>query len=288
MGCYRKRFRAYCHGRIPLILLGIGLVVIVAAAGCGQVITVTPTPTPAPTATIEVAVLSVTTAPTDTPAPYTPAPTPTPTVTPTPDIHAVASGESLLSIANDYGVSVAALQETNGILDPRTLQIGQELIIPREVAQAESADSTATPTPMPVEIENLHFSETSIGGLWVLGEALNTSGVPLEQVRVGVTLVDEAGMPIIEASSLAALDMLDVDESSPFALLIDNAPENFDQYRVYATQRRPCVCGQLLSRSVSRRHRVAQPALRLLYSLGQSLQCGAGRGSRGSSGPDSL
>ena len=212
-------------------------------AGCGQVITVTPTPTPAPTATIAVAVLSSTAAPTATPAPYTPAPTLTPTLTPTPDIHTVAAGESLLTIANSFDVSVAALQETNGILDPRTLQIGQQLIIPREEELEEAANATATPTPLAMEIQNLHFSETPIGGLWVLGEALNISGEPLEQVRIGVTLLDENGSPMLESGSLAALDLIDVDERTPFALLFEEAPARFDQYRAYALSAVPAYVG---------------------------------------------
>lgn len=227
-----------------MLALGLaGSLAILIVAGCGQVITVTPTPTPAPTATIAVAVLSSTAAPTETPAPYTPAPTLTPTLTPTPDIHTVSPGESLLTIANRYDVSVNALQEANGILDPRTLQIGQELIIPREEEEEEAASATTTPTPLALDIQNLHFSETPIGGLWVLGEALNTSGQPVEQVRVGVTLLNENGDPVVESGSLAALDLLDADERAPFALLIEDAPEDFDQYRAYPLSAVPAYVG---------------------------------------------
>ncbi|MFN2200845.1 MAG: LysM peptidoglycan-binding domain-containing protein [Caldilineaceae bacterium] len=235
--------RTHVTGCSFLPLVAVAVLLPAFAAACGQVITVTPTPTLAPTATISVAVLTTPSAPTATPAPYTPAPTLTPTMTPTPDIHTVASGESLLTIANLYNVSVAALQEANGVLDPRTLQIGQQLIIPREEEAEAAADATATPTPMALEIENLHFSETSIGGLWVLGEAHNTSGQPLEQVRVGVTLLDENGTPLLESGSLAALDLLDVDESSPFAMLIEDAPESFDGYRAYALSAVPAYVG---------------------------------------------
>src|SRR5215203_2079359 len=97
--------------------------------GCGQVITLTPTPTPEPTPTVSLAMAVATALPSSTPAPYTPEPTPTPTLSPTPVVHTVASGQSLLTIAEQYQISVAALQDANGILDPRTLQIGQQLII---------------------------------------------------------------------------------------------------------------------------------------------------------------
>ena len=219
-------------------LLGLTLLV-----GCGQVITVKPTPTPAPTATIALAVVAATDAPTPTPAPYTPAPTPTPTITPTPAVHTIAAGESLLVIANKYGVSVSALQEANGILDPRTLQIGQQLIIPREEEAAVAANATPTPTPLPVTVEHLHFSETTIGGLWVLGEALNTSGVALEQVRVGVTLLDAAGGTVAQSQGLVALDFVDVNEAAPFAILFGTAPGDFDRYRAYPVSGVPAYVG---------------------------------------------
>ncbi len=235
--CRRTRRLALAHFGLHL-----GLIALV-TAGCGQVITLTPTPTPAPTATIEVAVLSSPAAPTDTPAPYTPAPTPTPTMTPTPVFHTVQAGESLLAVANRYNISVAALQDANGILDARTLQIGQQLIIPREEELEAEANTTPTATPMPLAVENLHFSETPIGGLWVLGEVVNTSGVALEQVRVGVTLLDESGAPMIEASSLAALDLVDVDERAPFAVLFGTMPGKFDQYRAYALSAVPAYVG---------------------------------------------
>lgn len=212
-------------------------------AGCGQVITVAPTPTPAPTATIELAVVSATEEPTATPAPYTPAPTLTPTLTPTPIFHTIAAGESLGAIASRYDVSISGLQEANGILDPRTLQIGQQLIIPREEEVEAAANATATPTPLPVEVENLHFTENAIGGLWVLGEVHNTTGAALEQVRVGVTLLDDQGGLVAQGQGLVALDLVDVDERAPFAILFGSAPERFDQFQAYPLSAVPAYVG---------------------------------------------
>ena len=205
--------RPIAFGQRPHLLTALLLSFLVAA--CGQVITVQPTPTPLPTPTLGVALLVATLPPTATPAPYTPEPTPTPTVTPTPVLHTIQSGESLLTIADQFNVSVADLQETNGILDPRLLQIGQQLIIPRRSAEEAGAGDitpTTTPTALPVTVENVYFGETNIGGLSIFGEVHNTSGVPVEQVRVGVTLLDGAGQTVATADALAALDLLDIDE----------------------------------------------------------------------------
>lgn len=231
------------QGGMRKTLLGTGLLLALwVLAACGQVITLTPTPTPEPTPTVAFEVRA-TLPPTATPAPYTPAPTATPTVTPTPIFYVIQSGDNLLAIAQKYGVSVAALQEANGILDPRTLQIGQQLVIPQPEEEEDTANATPTPTPMPISVQNIHFSETVIGGLWVLGEVRNDSGQPLEQVRVGVSLLDAEGVEIARASALVALDLVDVDEVAPFAILFGEAPTDFASYQAYAISAVPAYVG---------------------------------------------
>lgn len=222
---------------MTLILLAIVL------AACGQVITL-PTATPLPpTPTVE-AIAAATPRPTATPAPYTPAPTATPTTTPTPIIYTVKRGDTLLAIASQYGVSVAALQETNGIVDPRTLRIGQQIIIPyKEEAQPDSREPTATPTPLPFAIENLHLDRTPLGGLWCLGEMHNTSGVELEQVQVTVTLYDEAQEPLASASAFAQLDLVAPDGRAPFAVFFPEAPATFASYETQPLAAVPAYIG---------------------------------------------
>jgi murein DD-endopeptidase MepM/ murein hydrolase activator NlpD len=46
-----------------------------------------------------------------------------------PTVHVVQRGENLYRIALHYGVSVEALMRENGIRDPRTLEVGQRLVI---------------------------------------------------------------------------------------------------------------------------------------------------------------
>ncbi|RLT43223.1 MAG: LysM peptidoglycan-binding domain-containing protein [Chloroflexi bacterium] len=226
------------HG--PLYL---SLAIAFSLSACGQVITLTPTPTPAPTPTVEIVALA-TLPPTATPAPYTPAPTATPTVTPTPIFYAIKPGDSLLGVAQSFDVSVAAIQEANGILDPRTLQIGQQLVIPLpEDEQEELANATPTPTPLPITVQNVHFSETTIGGLWVLGEVQNSSGQPLEQVRVAVALLDKEEVEIGRASGLVALDLLEVNDKAPFALLFGTVPSQFARYLTFPVSALPAYVG---------------------------------------------
>jgi murein DD-endopeptidase MepM/ murein hydrolase activator NlpD len=45
-------------------------------------------------------------------------------------VHAVERGETLLSIAQEYGTTVNAITHANGITDPRNIYVGQSLVIP--------------------------------------------------------------------------------------------------------------------------------------------------------------
>jgi LysM repeat protein len=60
----------------------------------------------------------------------TPTPSPTPQQAATPLVYAVSSGDTLLAIANRFGVDVDLLTEENGLEEDELLQIGQELTIP--------------------------------------------------------------------------------------------------------------------------------------------------------------
>lgn len=60
----------------------------------------------------------------------TPVSTPTPKATATPLIYVVQQGDSLLAIANKFGVDVDTLAAKNDLSDPGKLSLGQELIIP--------------------------------------------------------------------------------------------------------------------------------------------------------------
>jgi LysM repeat protein len=213
------------------------------ALGCGQVITLTPTPTPPPTPTISITLAANAPVATATPAPYTPAPTPTPTVTPTPIVHTVRTGESLLTIATQYEITVSELQEANGILDPRTLQIGQQLIIPRPEESAAAAAATPTPTPLPLTVQNIYLNNTTIGNLWVLGEVYNQSDVALEQVQIAVALLNGQNEEIGRGEAFVALDLIDPGQQAPFALLFEAPVPQFASYQVFILHAVPAYIG---------------------------------------------
>ena len=211
-----------------IIILPFVVIAILALSGCGQVITLQ-TPTPTLTATVVVTV-AATSRPTATPAPYTPAPTPTPTITPTPVIYSIQRGDNMMAIATKFGVSLRDLQDTNGITDPRSLRVGQELIIPSRSDEVDAGTPTPQPTIVAFQVENVSFSRSSLGGLWVFGEVRNTAGIELEQASVVVRLLDEDAQVIAEVSVPVQTDLLGLDDLAPFGARFDAPPASFASY----------------------------------------------------------
>jgi LysM repeat protein len=218
------------------LLYLIALPIIALLAGCGPLIT-RPTPTP-PQPTAPVSLATVTPRATSTLAPSTPIPTDSPTPTPTPIIYILKAGDSLWSVAWEYDVSVEAIQEVNGITDPRTLQIGQELIIPRD-KEAQKNPITPTPTPVPLELANLGFYETPTGGLWCLGEIWNRSGSDAELVQVAVSLYNADRRVLLERSAFTEADIVAQDGRAPFGVLFEQKPPDFAAYQAWIVSGEP-------------------------------------------------
>lgn len=203
--------------------------------GCGQVIQYVPALTASAPATVSIPIfVEPTPSDTSTPAPATPRPTRTPTPTATPFVYKVQVGDSLSVIAQRFGVTVGELQQENEIPDASFVVAGEDLIIP-EPSQAGAVWGSSRPTPTPITFshQNLLFSFTSRGSLWVLGEMLNTSSETLEQVQVGIKLLDEEETVLAEGGAHALLSLVGPGESAPFSILFTEAPRSFSNYIVY-------------------------------------------------------
>lgn len=219
---------------VKKLVLWIGPVAaVLVLAGCGRVVTPEPSPGVGGTRPPQTATATRTPRPTATPRPVTPIATPTATVTPTPVIYTVQPGDTLLKIAIQFGSSTDAIQEANGIVDPRFLQIGQELVIPPPETNPE-APPTPTPTPPPLLVEAINFQQTRQGALWGLGEVSNPGDEFLTGVVVEASLFDGAGVLLARQAAFTQLDVVPPGQSAPFAILFDAPPEDFAQYQVAA------------------------------------------------------
>jgi LysM repeat protein len=151
-------------------------------------------------------------------------------MTPTPVIYVIQKGDTLLPIARRFDVTVAEIQQANGISDPRRLRIGQEIIIPLKEGDGQPT-AVPTPTPVALQIEGLAFHYTSTESLWCLGEVENLSGQPAEEVQVQVSLHDQDGQLLASGNAFTQLDILATGGRAPFAILFSAPPSSFAQYQ---------------------------------------------------------
>ena len=146
-------------------------------------------------------------------APSQPAETPQPEPTATPEalIHIVALQETISSIALRYGVSMDAVIAANPDVDPRTLTVGTELVIPG-VPPAAAFDPQAE--PLALEVGEAVCLPTAEGGLWCAALVSNPLNRPADGVIVAFTISDGDSQPLIQ-NVPALLNRLDPGQALP-------------------------------------------------------------------------
>jgi LysM repeat protein len=156
-------------------------------------------------------------------------------------VHIVAQGNTLFGIALEYGVTVDALVQANGLDVNQYLRIGQTLVIP--VGMEEEGEELgmvapvghmilATPTPLPLDIAGATLYQTPVGGVWCMGEVVNTTDGPITNMQVQVTLITADGIPLQSSVALAAADYLAPQARAPFAVLFKSPPAGYADVQV--------------------------------------------------------
>ena len=98
--------------------------------------------------------------------------------------HTVQEGEILWNIARDYGTTAEAIMEANGITDPRSLQIGQKLLIPN----GDTPGSLAAPI-QPMSVYEIRQGDTLLalaGEYGITLDALQAANPGLEPTRLQI------------------------------------------------------------------------------------------------------
>jgi LysM repeat protein len=166
-------------GKQLILLMGLAVVILGAAVAIGlNQASSAPPPTPTVTPTFT-NTATPTAMPTNTPTPTrTPTPRPTPTPIP-PEVYTVQTGDTLLSIAADFGVTVQELKAFNNLATDSIVQ-GQALEIPPPTPTpgptATLDPSQPTPTFSPLILHTVKPGET-------LSEIAELYNVSMDDIR---------------------------------------------------------------------------------------------------------
>ena len=139
----------------------------------------------------------------------------TPLPTPTPFAYTVQRGDTISSIALQFGVSMDALQAANPEISPNAMSVGQVINIP---SSPENPSGEPTPTPAPFTIQQIECYPTADQGMWCFVLAHN--GVPdfLENVSAQVTLVGAENTVLASQTALLPLNILPPNTSLPLTV----------------------------------------------------------------------
>ncbi len=182
------------------------LMLVLLVSACTQA---TLTPAPSPTASPEVTLALYVRA---TPTPTSPAvqPTATPTLpplpSPTPFLYKVKADDTLLIIAYRFGVSLQALKDANPKVNPNLMSVGQELVIPLNLAGAAVGTASATPGAPELAVAPPVCYTAQSGGAWCLARVENRSESMYTNIMVEIipqgSSAAQAAAPAVQAAPL--------------------------------------------------------------------------------------
>lgn len=144
----------------------------------------------------------------------------TPLPSPTPFTYTVKSGDTISSIALQFGVSMDDLQAANPEISPNTMSIGQVIQIP---SNPENPSGEPTPTPAPFTVEQIECYPTADKGMWCFILIHNDFPDFMENVSAQVTLADTNHSVLASQTALLPLNILPPGVSLPLAVFF--APE---------------------------------------------------------------
>lgn len=161
--------------------------------------------------------------PSITPLPPTLAPTQPPLPTPTPHLYQVAGGDTMGSIALEFGIATNDLIAANPDVLPSSMSVGQELIIPDG---EEEPIALPTLQPFALNISPPYYYPTLSGGVWCFLPVQNESDVAVESISAEIRLYNEMGDLFASETAFALLDRLPAGEKMVLLAFFADTPAN--------------------------------------------------------------
>lgn len=161
----------------------------------------------------------------------TPISTSTPLPTATPHIYTVRSGDTMGSIALEFGLDIGDLVNANPDVSPSAMSIGQELIIPDKALP--NAFISVEPLQIPFADPDCYPSLS--GGMWCFVLAQNDIGRIVEGISFEIQLYDAAGERIASETAFPLLDRLPDGEFMPALVHFVDVPADAKAYATLRT-----------------------------------------------------
>jgi LysM repeat protein len=139
----------------------------------------------------------------------------TPLSSPTPFTYTVKSGDSISSIALQFGVSMDDLHAANPEISPNAMSIGQVIRIP---SNPENPSGEPTPTPVPFTVEQIECYPTADRGMWCFVLVHNDFSDFMENISAQVTLVNSDNSALASQAALLPLNILPPNSSLPLTV----------------------------------------------------------------------
>ena len=173
-----------------------------------------PQPTQSAPSTIElIPFVTSTQSPTKTPEGLVAAETPLPS--PTPFTYTVQTGDTISSIALEFGVSIDNLQAANPEISPNAMAVGTVLKIP---SIPDNPSGEPTPTPASITVKQIECYSTVDKGMWCFILINNDFSDLIENVSAQVTLIDINNATLASQMALLPLNILPPNTSLPLAV----------------------------------------------------------------------
>lgn len=144
-----------------------------------------------------------------------PTSTPAPTATATQRVYQVQANDTLIGIANYFGLTLDELLAANPGVQPALLAIGTQLIIPAVVVQSVT-ETAAAPLAYAVTLRTPDCALSITGGYHCFALAVNGEDFALENLVAEITLSDAAGEQKLTRQLPLPLNQLPAGASLPF------------------------------------------------------------------------
>lgn len=136
----------------------------------------------------------------------------TPLPTPTPFAYTIQQGDTISSIALEFGVSIDDLLAANPEVSPNAMSVGQEINIP---SNPQNPSGEPTPTPASFTIQQIECYPTADQGMWCFVLVHNDFPDFIENLSAQITLVDESNAILESQTALLPLNILPPNTSLP-------------------------------------------------------------------------